>query len=79
VVWSRPGHAVGTGGPAVGSVDLPLPPELVGRSVRIAYPQGLGGWHVEATSAGFLRITADAGGPTARVLHLPSPQDRPPG
>jgi alpha-galactosidase len=79
VVWSRPGHAVGTRAPAVGSVDLPLPPELVGRSVRIAYPQGLGGWHVEATSAGFLRITADAGGPTARVLHLPSPQDRPPG
>jgi alpha-galactosidase len=79
VLWSRPRQAVGTGGPGAGSVDLPLPPELVGRSVRIAYPQGLGGWQVEAASVGFLRVTADTGGATARVLHLPFPQDPPPG
>jgi alpha-galactosidase len=74
VVWSRPA----ADGPAGGSVDLPLPPELVGRSVRIAYPEALGGWQVEPTSAGSLLVTVDATGPTARILHLPFSQDRRP-
>ena len=72
VIWSRPA----AGGPAAGSVDLPLPPELVGRSVRIAYPEAFGAWNVEPTSAGSLHVTSRAAGPSARVLHLPSPQGR---